>query len=269
MLTCTLSARRKKSSAKSSKRTKVSGKPVTLQSKAGIRIPGLKEEDTVGYYDLSKDYILAQVEQSLSNLGVDSLDVFLFHRPDPLVRVEEIADLVDTLHSSGKVKAFGVSNMAGAQIRRWQSVLPQPLKVNQIQMSLGHRDFIEAGVTFNHASETKALWFAEGTMEACAELGLEIQAWSPLHEGVFTGRPTNNPKFQKAAALVWDLSRKYLCSPESLVLSWLLVLPQAVRPVIGTTHLGRLDACRDAEKVELSKQDWYRLWTTVRGASLP
>jgi predicted oxidoreductase len=71
----------------------------------------------------------------------------------------------------------------------------------------------------------------------------------PLHEGVFTGRPTNNPKFQKAAALVWDLSRKYLCSPESLVLSWLLLLPQAVRPVIGTTHMGRLDACRDAEKV--------------------
>jgi predicted oxidoreductase len=79
---------------------------------------------------------------------------FLFHRPDPLVRVEEVAELVEKLYSSGKVKAFGVSNMSGPQIRYWQTILPQPLVVNQIQMSLGHRDFIEAGVSFNHASET-------------------------------------------------------------------------------------------------------------------
>jgi predicted oxidoreductase len=170
---------------------------VTLQSKAGIRIPGLKEEDTVGYYDLSKEYLSAQVEQSLKNLCTDYLDVFLFHRPDPLVRVEEVAELVEKLYSSGKVKAFGVSNMSGPQIRYWQTILPQPLVVNQIQMSLGHRDFIEAGVSFNHASSPEARWFSEGTLDTCRELGLEIQAWSPLHEGVFTGRPPITPSFRR------------------------------------------------------------------------
>jgi len=223
----------------------------------------------VGYYDLSRDYIFSQVEKSLKNLNIETMDVFLFHRPDPWVRAEEMAKTAQELHKKGMVKEFGVSNMSGPQIRRLAQYMDVPLKVSQVQLSLGHRDFVEAQVTFNHSATPSALWFGEGSLEACLDLGLEIQAWSPLHEGVFTGRPTNNPNFQKAAALVWDLSRKYMCSPESLVLAWLLVLPYGIRPVVGTTHQGRLDACKDGEKVQLSKQDWYWLWSTVRGSSLP
>ncbi|MDR0293529.1 MAG: aldo/keto reductase, partial [Oscillospiraceae bacterium] len=73
-----------------------------LQSKCGIRD---------GYYDLSKEHILASADAILRRLNTDYLDVLLLHRPDALMEPEEVAEAFDALHGAGKVRRFGVSNM--------------------------------------------------------------------------------------------------------------------------------------------------------------
>jgi len=83
---------------------------IVLQSKAGICHH--KGADKSNYYDLSKEYLLQQVDAILQRLQTDYLDIFLLHRPDPLLNPEEIGDAFATLKKAGKVKSFGVSNMS-------------------------------------------------------------------------------------------------------------------------------------------------------------
>lgn len=81
---------------------------IVLQSKAGI-VPGVM-------YHNSGEYLLNAVDGILERLQTDYLDVFLIHRPDPLVEPEEVAEAFDVLKKSGKVRYFGVSNHRPMQI---------------------------------------------------------------------------------------------------------------------------------------------------------
>jgi predicted oxidoreductase len=76
---------------------------IVVQSKMGIVADPW-------YYDSSYEHIVDSAEASLNALQTDYLDVLLLHRPDALVEPEEVARAFDDLESSGKVRAFGVSN---------------------------------------------------------------------------------------------------------------------------------------------------------------
>jgi predicted oxidoreductase len=55
----------------------------------------------------------------------------------------------------------------------------------------------------------------------------------------------------------------------ALVLAWLLKIPANIQPVVGTTRPDRIRECAQALKFQLSDEEWYQLWITARGASLP
>lgn len=93
--------------------------------------------------------MIPAVDGILSRLGVEHLDVLLLHRPDPLMDPEEIAEAFNLLRSAGKVRHFGVSNMTAAQMRFIQNSLPEPLVVNQLELSLARLDWIEQGILVN------------------------------------------------------------------------------------------------------------------------
>lgn len=113
-----------------------------IQSKCGIRFA---DGDVPGRYDFSKDYILNSVEGILKRLGIETLDILLLHRPDPLMEPDEVAEVIETLYTSGKVKRFGVSNMSAGQIRFLQQASSQPFIVNQLEISLAHLHFLDQG----------------------------------------------------------------------------------------------------------------------------
>lgn len=77
-------------------------KEMIIQSKCGIR-PGI-------CFDFSKEYILASVDNILSRLQTDYLDILLLHRPDALMDPQEVSEAFDELYQAGKVRYFGVSN---------------------------------------------------------------------------------------------------------------------------------------------------------------
>jgi predicted oxidoreductase len=235
---------------------------ITLQTKCGIRLP---EDGLPGLYDLRPAHIVRQVEQSLTRLRTDHVDVLLLHRPDPLADPEQIAEAFSALRGQGLVGSFGVSNMSAAQIDHLAAHLDAPLVANQLEMSLHARDWVESGVLVNTAAAA-ALGFPHGTVEYCWSQGIEIQAWRPLARGRFTG-----PDAGPAGELVRELAERKRTTPEAIQLWWLQRHPAGIVPVIGSTRPERIRACRDAagREPDLTHEEWYRLWTAARGEPLP
>ncbi|GAA3507316.1 aldo/keto reductase [Streptomyces showdoensis] len=239
---------------------------ITLQSKCGIR---LAEGGRPGMYDLRGDTIVRKVEESLTRLRTDVLDVLLLHRPDPLADPADVAEALESLHRQGLVRRFGVSNMNAPQIARLQERLSLPLTANQLEMSLLRRDWLEDGVLVNTPASA-ANGFPAGTIEHCLTHGIGLQAWGPLAQGRYTGRQ-ETPEEHATAALVAELAEAKGTTPETVVLWWLQRHPARVVPVVGTTDPARVRACRDAAAGEprLTHEEWYTLWITARGSALP
>ncbi|NMO96363.1 aldo/keto reductase [Paenibacillus lemnae] len=241
---------------------------ILLQSKCGIRFAG--PNGVPSRYDFSKKHILHSVDRSLERLGVEYLDILLLHRPDPLMDPAEVAEALETLKSSGKVRHFGVSNMHAGQISLLQSYTNIPFVVNQLQMSLQHVGWLDAGVRVNRGNSKDNI-FPEGTLEYCQQHHIQIQAWGPLAQGVYTGRPVENmpESIQETAAMVQRLAAEKETTPEAVLLAWLMKHPAGIQPVIGTKHPERIRACGGAELVELSREEWYSLYVSSRGSDLP
>ncbi|MGP5317273.1 aldo/keto reductase [Arthrobacter rhombi] len=261
-----------------------------LQTKCGIV---LGDAQTPGRYDSSAASILSGAEESLVRLGVERIDTLLVHRPDPLTPPEEIAAAFSQLHRAGKVGRFGVSNHSAVQMTRLQSVLDQPLAVNQLHISLGHRGWVESAVMVNvpqgpagpasgdagdQQTQTDpspalaAAGFPAGTLEYCAAHQVQVQAWGSMDRGRYTAPAADAPEADRdTAARVEQVARKLGSTKEAVVLGWVMRHPAGIRPVIGTTNPRRIVDCAPAEDVaaRMSGADWYGIWTAARGEPLP
>ncbi len=236
---------------------------VRLQSKCGIRFA---DDANVGRYDLSADYIEHSVDGILRRLGVEHIDILLLHRPDPLMQPAEVARAFGRLKAAGKVGHLGVSNMHAGQMRWLQSALAEPLVVNQLEISLAKLDAIDAGTTFNDpqaATRPGAMAWA-GTLEYAQQHGVQLQAWGSLAQGRF-----NDPAASAAAKVVHEIAETHRTTANAVLLAWLLRHPAGIQPVIGSGNAERIRACGDAVKIQLSREEWYRLYVAARGEALP
>lgn len=242
---------------------------IVIQSKVGIK---LADGTLPGRFDFSKEHILPSVDGILERLGIEYLDVLLLHRPDPLMEPDEIAEAFTKLKLSGKVRNFGVSNMSPGQIRFLQRSLPDPIVVNQLEMSLLRHDWVDQGIHVNQKAGLKDN-FAEGLMEFMQMEDIQIQAWGPLAQGRFSGKVTENATEAeiKTAALVKQIADENETTPEAIVLAWLMKHPARIQPVIGTVNPKRILACQDAiRQSELMTRDqWYSLLISARGVNMP
>lgn len=236
-----------------------------LQSKCAIRF-----EDEYGpkRYDFSKQWITSSVERSLQRLHTEQLDILLLHRPDPLMELDEVCDALLSLRQSGKIQQVGVSNMHAHQIAYLQEALDMPVIVNQVEMSLAFRDWVEDGMTTGSA-ENRSMGFAPGTLEYCMQNKVQLQAWGSLAQGRFSGGQIQQDNDKAVAALVSKLAADYQTSPEAIVLGWLMRHPAGIQPVIGTTNPERIQACAEATHLTLSREHWYALLEAARGQEIP
>ncbi len=242
---------------------------IQLQSKVGIR---LGEGGGFGHYDLSGRAILEGVQGTLRRLRTDYLDLLLLHRPDPLLDPAEVGDAVGRLLADGAIRAIGVSNMSAAQMDALQDHLPVPLAADQLELSLAHHGFADTTVLVNHADGVLTS-FPHGTLEHCARRGIEVQAWSPLAGGRYSGRTTAKATDADRAttALVAEMAAAKNTEPEAIVLGWLLRHPARIVPVIGSANPRRIAACAEAEAVgaSMTREEWFTLFQTARGKRVP
>lgn len=234
------------------KKSGVDRKDIIIQSKCGI-VPGKM-------YSFSMDHILQSVDNSLKRLGTDYLDILVLHRPDALMEPEKVAAAFDILERTGKVKHFGVSNFRPNQIELLQKYVRQPLLVDQLQFSIPNSSMIAQGFETNMPTEG-ALDRDGGIIEYLRLKDMTMQAWSPFQygnwEGVFIG---NREKFPKLNDTLDELADKYGVTPTGIAAAWILRHPANIQMIAGTTKKDRMQEILDGSEVDLSREEWYRLY---------
>lgn len=233
---------------------------VIVQSKVGIR---------PGRFDFSKEHILETVDGSLAALGTEYLDLLLLHRPDTLVEPDEVAAAFDELQASGKVRNFGVSNHTPGQIELLKRSVTQPLAFNQVQLSITHAPIIASGVAANMVGLDQSIDRDNGILDYSRLNDITLQAWSPFQkgffDGVFLGDRKNFPDLNDALD---EIAAAHGVTPTGIAVSWITSHPATMQVVLGTTKPERVVESAAGSDVKLSREEWYRLFTTA-GHTLP
>jgi predicted oxidoreductase len=231
---------------------------VLVATKGGIRGGGDPRPDSPPRYDFSAEHIVQACEGSLRRLGIETIDLYMLHRPDYLADPEEVAKAFAQLKGSGKVLYFGVSNFRPTLVTTMQTVCPMPLVVHQIEISLAKLDA-----------------FTDGTLDQCLIERLTPQAWSPLAGGLLGGGAKDllpsQRVYQPAAFLpaLDAVARERGVSRVTVALAWLLKHPSDIQPIIGSTNPERIREAAQASTLELTREEWYRLLIAARGEPLP
>ena len=232
---------------------------MVLQSKCGIR-PGV-------CYDLSKDYILTSVDNILKRLNTEYLDVLLLHRPDALVEPQEVAEAFDELEKSGKVRAFGVSNHKPMQIELLKKYVKQPLLFNQMQFSIPVSNMVANGLEVNMTSNG-AIDRDGSVLDYCRLNDMTIQAWSPFQMPEWKGCFLGADEYWQLNQEIRVLADKYQVSDMAIATAWIIRHPAKMQVIAGTTNLDRLRQIVEGSNVEITREEWYKLYLAA-GHMLP
>lgn len=226
---------------------------IKIVTKCGIR-PASKEQlqaGRVNHYDSSAQHIIASAQQSLRHFKTDRLDALLIHRPDYLMQADEVAEAFMQLYKNGDVLAFGVSNFTSSQVTLLQSRLSLPLLTNQIEFS---------------PYEMKAL--DDGSLDQCQMLNIRPMCWSPLAGGRLFSE--QDPKALRLQATLNEIMSEIGAnSIDQVVYAWLLAHPSLPSVVLGTGNINRVASALEAQKLTLSREQWYRVWQASTGHSVP
>jgi predicted oxidoreductase len=227
--------------------SKIDRKNIQLITKCGIQyVSENRPENVIKHYDYSKEYIIWSAENSLKNLQTDYLDVFLLHRPSPLMQADEVAEAVEKLKAAGKILSFGVSNFTSSQTE----LLRQKTEIsfNQIQFS-----------ATNHEA------MLDGSLDYMQLHKITPMAWNPL--GVVFRE--NTEQTQRLKLLFSKLVDKYHVGADLILLAWILQHPANILPVAGTINVSRIQQLMKAKSLVLDKQDWFAIWTESMGNKVP
>ncbi len=180
---------------------------------------------------------------------------------------EEIAEAFSYLHTNGLVKYFGVSNFNPMQIELLQKYLSCDLIIDQIQFGVGHTPVIDFGVNFNMKNDF-GINRDGSIIEYCRLNGITIQAWSPLLYGFFEENILNRDRFTELNNIFEDFSRKYNVPISTIPIAWILRHPAKMQVVAGTTNIEHLEELCKATEIELSREEWYKIYRSA-GNFLP
>ena len=209
-------------------------------SKCGLQLPSKERGNNLKHYQYDTDYIIAQAKQSIANLDCAYLDVFLLHRPSPLMQKDEIAKAIYSLKNEGLIKAFGVSNFSLSQIDYLRSSVD--ISYNQIQVSLTHLEALE-----------------NDHLYGLSQRQIQPMAWQPL------GDVLKLKDSHRLKACVQELASNYKLTEAQLAIAFLRKLPFDISPVLGTTSIDRANLALAAMEVELELQDWFKIYEASRG----
>lgn len=219
---------------------------IQLISKCGIQLPSGNRSTKIHHYDYSKSHIIWSAEQSLKNLKTDYLDLFLLHRPSPLMQVDEIAEAIEKLKTEGKILDVGVSNFTPSQTDLIQT--KTKINYNQIEFSITHFEPM-----------------LDGSLDHMQLNGIQPMCWSPMGS-VFKKADDKSIRIKKLAA---QLSLKYNVETDVLLLAWILKHPSGILPVFGTADKTRIANLMKATTIEMELEDWFAFWTASAGNPIP
>jgi aryl-alcohol dehydrogenase-like predicted oxidoreductase len=211
---------------------------------------------------VSAKQVESAIEHSLERLQVKYIDLYQIHQPVSFLMAQsKLLDVLAEAVKTGKIRALGVSNYSAQQMRSAYEYLKQkgiPLAVNQVQYSLLARQIESNGV-----------------LQTARELGITILAYSPLAQGLLTGKYTAlkppsgarqlDPKFgadgiariEPLLKTLKELSEVYSKSPAQIALNWLI--ERKVIPIPGAKNPQQVEENYGALGWELRREDVAQL----------
>jgi len=208
------------------------------------------------------EYVKQACEASLKRLGIDTIDLYYYHRVDPETPIEETVSAMSELVKEGKVRFLGLSEVNGETLKRAYAI--HPISAVQSEYSIWTRDIEEAN------------------MKECRELGVSTVAYSPLGRGILTGKfnkfkdpndyRTHLPRMEaenfesnkKIVQKIEDLAALRNAKASQIALAWVLAKGEDIIPIPGTKREKYLIENLDALIIELSNDEIRELDTLYR-----
>ncbi|MCE4936546.1 aldo/keto reductase [Aliivibrio fischeri] len=205
----------------------------------------------INHYDTSKAHIINSVNNSLERLNITEIDVLLIHRLDVLMNADEVAETFNQLQKEGKVKHFGVSNFTPSHFELLQSRLDKPLVTNQVEIN---------PLNFEVAHD--------GTLDQLQMNRIKPMAWSCLAGGeIFSGQ---SEQAMRVRNVLEELKEEVGAqSIDQVIYAWIRKLPSTPLPIIGSGKIERVKVAVDAMSIELTREQWYRVWVESKGHGVP
>jgi L-glyceraldehyde 3-phosphate reductase len=228
------------------------------------------------YGDLgSRKYLIASCDQSLKRMGLEYVDIFYSHRFDPDTPLEETMGALAQLHRQGKALYVGISSYPAKQTREAHRLLSEmgvPLLIHQPSYSILNR-WIEDD---------------DDTIGTCAELGIGVISFSPLAQGILSGKYSKGtagtrveeknssinrraiePHVLEAVEKLEPIAEARGQSMVQLALAWVLRRKEMTSALIGVRTLEQLKDCLGVvEKLDLSDDEIKAIDTAVNGADI-
>lgn len=222
-----------------------------IATKAGIT----RDADGTRCFKNSAEHMESELDQSLTRLGLEAVDLFYVHRRDHEMPIEDVAGVMAGLAAKGKIKAVGFSEIAPTSLRRAHAV--HPVAAVQSEYSLSTR-----------APEL-------GLVQTCRDLGVALVAFSPVGRSLLTDHPIsyetgqtlafakNNPRFvqpnhrynMEATDRLRALARDVGEPTAALAIAWLMAQGEHVLPIPGTRSLAHFSELVRGANLALSADD--------------
>lgn len=227
-------------------------KNIQLITKCGIKLTSDKfPSRQLTHYDYSYDYIVSSVENSLKNFQTDYIDLLLLHRPSPFFNPEEVAKAFHILKKSGKVLHFGVSNFTPQQFEMLNSFTEEKLVTNQVEISPS---------CLEH--------FDNGNIDYFLQKNIKPMAWSPLAGGQLLS-PTTEKELRIFKTLTEIANELQIEAIDQLIYSWLFKHPSKIIPIVGSSKIERIKNAVDALAIDMSLEQWFKIYTASTGVGVP
>ncbi len=211
---------------------------------------------------LSRRHLKRQVERSLKRLGIERLDMFLIHEPDPETPLEETLEALDDLIHQGKIHYIGASN-----IEAWR--LAKALGVSE-RLGLNRFEWVQNGYSLLERAPERDLF------PLCAGEGLGFTPFSPLAGGWLTGKYASAESFPagsrmtlrpepyahlrnesvlRAIAAFGERARVRGVTMAALAIAWVLSHPRTTAVILGPRRPEHLDPGEEALSIRLSEAE--------------
>ena len=220
----------------------------------------------------SKKYLVSSLDQSLKRMGLDYVDIFYSHRPDPDTPLEETMGALDLIVRQGKALYAGISNYSAEQTTEAVAILKRlgtPCLIHQPKYSMFER------------------WVEGGLMDVLGEEGIGCIPFSPLAQGLLTnkylkGIPADSRAakphgFLKESAITEgvvlklqklnDVAQNRNQSLAQMALAWLLKDPRVTSVLIGASRTAQLlDSLECLKNLDFSADELSKIEEILRGA---
>ena len=197
-------------------------KDLVIATKGGWNRPGPNQWT----HDASPAHLREAVEGSLQRLGLDRIDVYQLHIPDPVVPLDASIETLANMKTEGKIRLVGLSNVTVEHIERARKIVP--IVSAQNRYSFADREW-------------------DNVVDYCERNGIAFIPWFPLGAGRVAGR------------LLEGIAKARKVKPIQVALAWLLKRSPIMLPIPGTSSVAHLEENVEAASLQLSEKESLEL----------